>query len=679
MYHQLLTTLNNEVSGAAAKNLVARISQWHRIQASPMYREAAEWVDATLRGWGIQSQVERYEAREGARAWGEPMFQEWWCDEATLHLFEPAPGGGGQGPGAGGSEAAAETSNRLSPTPGSWRKLCDYRAVPLSLMPRSIAAEGEYEVVAVEGGDKPEHYDGLDVRGRLVLTNKLPMAVHHLAIERFGAAGLIFDGMRSVPEVCPPGDLQDDIQYASWWWWGGETRAFGFAVTPRLGAELRRKLARRGQPLRVRALVRSHFADGTIENVSALIPGETDEEVVITAHLCHPAPFANDNASGAAAAMEAARALQALISSGALPRPRRGIRFVWMPEMTGTYAYLAAHEAELPRMVAGLNLDMVGEDQDQTGSSWLLIRTSDALPSFAAPLLEALREGYFGQAHSFAGQGEFPLFRHAVVPFSNGSDHYIFGDPSVGVPAPMLIQWPDRFYHTTADTLDRVDPRSLARAAALAATYGYFVASAGPREVAWLARELNYRVEARLSRKLQSATTAAMGGAAPSGPDWDKRVAFRLDRHEAALESLRRLDPSFDPQPWRAEARAIADLAWARARTVLDDWRVGEVETLSEADARRVPIRRYRGPVSLRPHLRRLPPEEREAAQATIHTHGEFMDLPADVALYWSDGTRTLAEILDLVELETDVRDAAGLVAFFKLLSRLELVYLKES
>ena len=304
------------------------------------------------------------------------------------------------------------------------------------------------------------------------------MAVHHLAIERFGAAGLIFDGMRSVPEVCPPGDLQDDIQYASWWWWGGETRAFGFALSPRVGAELRRTIARAqgDAAARARAACAATSPTARSRQSRALIPGETDEEVLITGHLCHPAPMANDNASGAAAVMEAARALHTLIASGALPRPRRGIRFLWMPEMTGTYAYLAAHEADLPRTVAGLNLDMVGEDQEQTGSSWLLIRGSDALPSFAEPLLEALREGYFGQAHSFSGQGDFPLFRHAVVPFSNGSDHYILGDPSVGIPAPMLIQWPDRFYHTTADTLEKVSPQSLARSTALAATYAYFVA-----------------------------------------------------------------------------------------------------------------------------------------------------------------------------------------------------------
>jgi hypothetical protein len=564
---------------------------------------------------------------------------------------------------------------------GELTRLADYREVPLSLMPRSAPADGEYEVVVVEGGDRPEHYDGIDVHGRLVLTRSMPMAVHHLAIERFGAAGLIFDGMRSVPQVCPPGDLQDDIQYASWWWWGGETRAFGFALSPRAGAELRRSIerrARRGEPpVRLRALVRSHFADGAIEAVTAQIAGETDEQVLIVGHLCHPAPMANDNASGAAAVMEAARAISALITGGRLPKPRRGIRFLWIPEMTGTYAYLAAHEAELPRFVAGLNLDMVGEDQEQTGSSWLLVRTSDAMPSFAAPLLEAIREGYFGEAHSFSGQGDFPLFRHAVVPYSNGSDHYIMGDPSIGIAAPMLIQWPDRFYHTTADTLDKVSPVSLQRSTALAAAYAYFVANAGPREVAWLAREMNYRFELRQARKLQSAVTAALGGSAPSGAPWDRRVAFQIDRQVAALESLRRLDPSFDPAPWQAAARAIGEAAWARARDVLDDWRSMDVATLAEDDAQQIPVRRYRGPVSLRPYLRRLPAEEREAAQATLRRHSAFCDLPADVALYWANGARTLAEILDLTELETGVRDAEGLAAYFKLLARLALIDLR--
>ncbi|KPV48002.1 hypothetical protein SE17_40410, partial [Kouleothrix aurantiaca] len=79
----------------------------------------------------------------------------------------------------------------------------------------------------------------------------------------------------------------------------------------------------------------------------------------------------------------------------------------------------------------------------------------------------------------------------------------------------------------------------------------------------------------------------------------------------------------------------------------------------------------------LQPRLRRLPPDERAAAKAALRKHGEFMDLPADVALYWSDGARTLGEILDLTELETDVRDPDGLIAYFRLLERLELVELR--
>jgi hypothetical protein len=654
MYHDLLAALSAEVSGTAAKNLVARISQWHRIQASPMYREAAEWVHATLQGYGLATTLERFPAREGIRAWAEPMFQEWWCDEATLHLIE---------------------------ADGSTQRLADYREVPLSLMPRSAAAEGEYDVVAIDGGDRAEDYAGHDVRGKLVLTRSMPMSAHPWAIERFGAAGLIFDGMRSIPVICPPGDLQDDIQYASWWWWGGETRAFGFALSPRAGSALRRTIERRTRrglaPVRLRAVVRSHFADGSIEAVTAYVPGQTDEQVLIVSHLCHPAPFANDNASGAATTMETARALTALIAAGRLAQPQRGIRFLWVPEMTGTYAYLAAHEEQLPRTIAGLNLDMVGADQNQSGSSWLITRPSDAMPSFAPDLLEAIREGFFGAAHTFAGQNEFALFRHSVTPYSNGSDHYILGDPSVGIPAPLLIEWPDRFYHTTADTLDKLSPHALHRSGALAGTYAYFIANAGAHESDWLAREMNARFEMRLARELQSATTTRLGGAAPEGPAWEQRVAFRLDRQEAALESLVRLDPSFDAQPWHADAQSISAAAWQRAQPILGDWHATDSPALDAAQARLIPVRRYRGPLNIGPHLRRLAADEREAARATLRQHSAFTELPADIALYWADGRRTLAQILDLVEFEVGVRDPVGMANYFALLARLELIELR--
>src|SRR5215217_5572733 len=154
MFQALLSTIQNEVSGAAAKRLTAHISQWHRIQASPMYREAAVWVHQTLQSWGLASELESYPVGEGKMAWGEPLFQEWSCDEGWLDLLLPG---------------------------GEVQRLADYRAVPLSLLPRSISADGEYELVVVDGGERAEDYAGLDVAGKLVLTRSTPMSVHHMA------------------------------------------------------------------------------------------------------------------------------------------------------------------------------------------------------------------------------------------------------------------------------------------------------------------------------------------------------------------------------------------------------------------------------------------------------------------------------------------------------------------
>jgi hypothetical protein len=238
----------------------------------------------------------------------------------------------------------------------------------------------------------------------------------------------------------------------------------------------------------------------------------------------------------------------------------------------------------------------------------------------------------------------------------------------------MIIEWPDRFYHTTADTIEKVSAATLRRNMALAGAYTAFVAGAGAAEAAWLAREMNARFSERLSRKLQSAVTALLGGARPDGAPWAERVAFRIDRQIAALDDLRRLDPSFDPLPYQAAARASGELLWAQAREVLDGWHPQGREDLPAEAAARVPRRRVRGPISLRSHIARLPIAEREEALAEQGRHPEFSSLTADIALYWADGRRSLGQILDLVELETQVRSPGGLYAHFALLAKLGLI-----
>lgn len=653
MFTSLWRALQRECSGGAAYQAIADISRYHRIQASPGFRQAAHYIHGRLAEAGIEAQVLNYPADTQTTFWGALSFQEWDARAGTLYLVEP------------GDQA---------------RKLADYREVPLSLIPRSVAFDGEAEVVAVEKGEEPAEYEGLDVAGKALLARGEVRRVYDLAVRRRGAAGILFDGMAEVEPVRPPWALPDAIQYTSFWWYGEERRCFGFALSPREGERLRRLIQEQREsgaaPLRVRAHVDAHLYRGSLEVVSATIPGEGDEEVVLVGHLCHPRPSCNDNASGAAAVLEVARALHTLIAAGELPRPRRTLRFLWPPEMTGTYAFLAANEALIPRTVAGLNLDMVGQDQAQCGTSFLLEHPPDALPSFAPDLLARLRDMLLPEVKTYGGTGGYPLFRHAITPFSGGSDHYIFSDPSVGVPMPMLTQWPDRFYHTTADTLDRVDPAMLGKVCVLAAAYVYWLAGAGEREARWLASEMSARFRRRVIGVVQQALTDAEGEGSPGRGALRRRLAYRGERHREALASLARLAP-VDASGWQVDDAAFAEAELAHVAAV----RPSEPESVEENEeaARLVPRRLFRGPLSIGSYVSRLDAAARDAWWELSQRGGKEAAGTAFVlAQYWADGRRTVQEIARRIALEAGLEAASLLVEYFRMAERLGLVELRE-
>lgn len=192
-------------------------------------------------------------------------------------------------------------------------------------------------------------------------------------------------------------------------------------------------------------------ASGSMPLVTGRLGGETSAGGLFLAHLCHPRPGANDNASGVAATLGLAEAL----------RPDGiGLRFVWGPEFVGTAAYLhdvvGAGRAPLPRAV--LNLDMVGEDQARCGGPLVLERSH--LPS----PLDAVAE----RAAAIVAERAPSSWAWGSEPFLGASDHLLFADRKFGVPTLQLGHWPDRFNHTSADDVDNVDPEELRRAATIA-------------------------------------------------------------------------------------------------------------------------------------------------------------------------------------------------------------------
>jgi len=184
------------------------------------------------------------------------------------------------------------------------------------------------------------------------------------------------------------------------------------------------------------------------------VPGKGDREILIVAHLDHPKPSANDNASGVAMMME-------LINYYAENLPEISLRFLFTVEYFGTVAYCRRYEKELGNITAGISLDMVGADQNICGSTLVV----DEIPNHhVSPLdlflwyrlKESILEGHYREIGN-----PIPAFRCSFQYYTGGSDHYILNDATIGIPATSLNTYPDHFYHTRNDTVDKISLETL--------------------------------------------------------------------------------------------------------------------------------------------------------------------------------------------------------------------------
>lgn len=622
--------LRGEVSGARALESVRAIARHHRIQCTAGYDDAAAWLVGALGDAGLEPRVERVKADGRTRGRGALPPRGWACERGTATLRSGA---------------------RAEP-------LGDFGTEPLAIIQRSAGAAGRFPLVAVGAGTDPADYEGREVRGRVVLASGPAHRVHDLAVVGRGAAGIVTDYRRPLPPVRGPEDDPEAVAYTSFWWSERAPRGWGFAVSPRAGARLRERL-QGGERLELEVEIVAREYDTEIPLVSAAIecpePGAAD--VLVLAHLCHPRPGANDNASGAAAALECARALAALRARGEWSPAARTVRFLWMPEWNGTLAWLAADPSRAPRTAAAINLDMVGEDQSQCGSTLLLEHPPHFLATFAETLLADVRREWIASGPAGAAG-----VRAAEAPFSGGSDHAVLIDPAFAVPCPLLIQWPDRYYHSSLDTPDRCDPDSLALAAGSAATYAGALAAAGPAAVAALAD--------RVEQDARSRVDVAAG----EGP---RATAREGARGVSAIGSLARLGVA-DLEVARRAAGVAAHAAGRGAGAWLPGPASGPV-----------PVRRMEAPLDLLIHL--LPGWDDAPAADRERWRRLERELPGgrlslDLAWYACDGRRSVGEIAAIVARESgtrvparEVRGAPALETFFDAMARLGLCEWKEA
>ncbi len=289
------------------------------------------------------------------------------------------------------------------------------------------------KVIDVGEGENEKDYRK-DIRGKAILANGNPAQVYRMA-KKFGARCVLSYFMRAQDPYIKrsPESIPDAVNYTSFPVDSDES-IFGFALSYNQYMDLK-ALAKKN--LEIESFMDVDHGTNELEILETRIGKKGKEKpLILTAHLCHPKPGANDNASGSALLAEIVRVLKKF-------EINREIIALWVPEMYGTIAYLTDHDHDFE---FNINLDMVGEDQDITGSTLDISSTPWSLPSFINELIAVHLQN--------------PRFRMKEGSYSGGSDHYIFVDSSIGVQAVSLTQWPDRYYHTSEDTPDKASIRS---------------------------------------------------------------------------------------------------------------------------------------------------------------------------------------------------------------------------
>ncbi len=182
----------------------------------------------------------------------------------------------------------------------------------------------------------------------------------------------------------------------------------------------------------------SSLEPGHLTYGELFLPGESDEEILLSTHVCHPS-LCDDNLSSIALSVFLAREL-------AGQKRRHGVRFLFAPGTIGSLTWLARNRERVDRVKHGLTLSCLGDAHPFTYK-----RTLGGGHEIDRSVAVALRDA--GVPHEL------------VDFFPYGYDERQFNSPGFRLPVGSLMRgrhgrFPE--YHTSADNLEFVRPERLA-------------------------------------------------------------------------------------------------------------------------------------------------------------------------------------------------------------------------
>lgn len=326
--------------------------------------------------------------------------------------------------------------------------------------------------------------DNQQLKGKILFSETTPAKLIDIALKA-GAIGVIGYNM---PKYTQPEIHQTSIQFGRL---KPETEIWGLYLSYAAKEKLKAKCSSGKTEIKVKISTKIYQAEELTIIANVRGAEKPDERFVFSAHVQEPG--ANDNATGVATLAEMARLTAELYKTKKLS-PKRTLTFLWGDEISSTRRYILEDSTRAKNILWGMSLDMVGEDTQKTGGSFLIEKMPDPSAIWTRGEDKHTEWGagnvtekdffphYFNDFifNICKAQGRFANWTVNFNPFEGGSDHTPFLQNKI----PGLLMWhfTDVFYHTDNDRLDKVSATEMKNVGVSALTAAYTLVSAEEKD-----------------------------------------------------------------------------------------------------------------------------------------------------------------------------------------------------
>ena len=357
----------------------------------------------------------------------------------------------------------------------------------------------------------------IDVKGKIVFAETSPYKIYKSAIIEGKAAGIM---TYNNPSYLQPEKNTTSIQFRSI---PLDTINKSWAIAMSFAAKERLKKSLEKGRTTLNVKIETNIYPSEELTIIADVKGSNSqkERLIFSAHIQEPG--ANDNATGVGVALEMA-SLTAMFIKQKQYQPKRTLTFLWGDEILSTRRYVKEDSIRAKDIKWGISLDMVGEDTEKTGGTFLIEKMPDPSAIWtrgndkhtewggSKMTLDQMKPHYLNDflIDKFKEQGKRANWVVGTNPFEGGSDHVPFLRENI--PSVLFWHFTDQFYHTDNDRIDKVSKTTLKNVGTAALISAYTLLNADEKTAKSILLDLERAAVKRLNEELKQSEIAINKG-----------------------------------------------------------------------------------------------------------------------------------------------------------------------